>query len=357
MINIEKVDKNMAAKSSFAKEDIVFYDTEKFPFKTHGLLPKAEGEDFLTRIPTEVAKSVSEGVAELYACTAGGRIRFVTDSEYVAISVKYHSIARTANMPLTCLCGFDMYAKGEGDEKPEYVRNFMPATNTAETLEQIINFNFRKKKYEITINMPVFSSIEKVYVGLQNDAVVEPSPDYTHKTPVVFYGSSITHGGCASRPGNTYIEMLSRKFDFDYINLGFSGSAKGEQEIADYIAGLDMSVFVLDYDHNAPTPAHLESTHESFYKTVREAHPKLPIVMISRPTYKLLPEDEQRIEIIKKTYNNAVSAGDKNIYFINGSELIYGIAKDCGFVDDCHPSDLGFSFMADGIGKVLEKLL
>lgn len=356
MINIAKVDQNMAASQSFQKEDIVFYDAEKAPFRIHGLM-KAEGESFFTRMPTEIAKSVSEGVAELNPCTNGGRIRFVTDSEYVAISVKFHSVARTPNMPLTCLCGLDLYAKSEGDEHPRYIRNFMPQTSITDSLEQIINFNYDKKKYEVTINLPVFSSVDKVYIGLQDKAIVEPSSEYTHKVPVVFYGSSITHGGCASRPGNTYEEVLSRKYDFDYINLGFSGSAKGEKEIADYIASLDMSVFVLDYDHNAPTPAHLEETHESFYKKVRSAHPTLPIIMISRPVYNLSQEDLERLEIIKKTYNNAVAAGDKNVYFIDGSKLIPDDAKYTAFVDDCHPNDLGFYYMAKGIGEVLGKLL
>lgn len=356
MINIAKVDKNMAASQSFQKEDIVFYDAESLPFKIHGLM-KAQDESFFTRMPTEVAKSVSEGVAELYSCTNGGRIRFVTDSEYVAISVKYHSIARTPNMPLTCLCGLDLYVKSEGDSTPRYIRNFMPQMSITDSFEQIVNFNYDKKKSEITINLPVFSSVEKVYIGLQESATVEPSPEYTHKTPVVFYGSSITHGGCASRPGNTYTEMLSRKYDFDYINLGFSGSAKGEKEMAEYVASLDMSVFVLDYDHNAPTPAHLEETHESFYKTVREAHPNLPIIMISKPTYVLWPDDIKRIEIIKKTYDNALAAGDRNVYFIDGSKFFPDDVKYSAFVDDCHPNDLGFYFMAKEIGDVLEKLL
>ena len=89
--------------------------------------------------------------------------------------------------------------------------------------------------------------------------MLKDAPEYRIKKPVVYYGSSITQGGCASKPGSSYESILSRRFDCDYINLGFSGTAKGEDEIVDYIKGLEMSVFVMDYDHNAPTTEHLAS--------------------------------------------------------------------------------------------------
>ena len=86
-------------------------------------------------------------------------------------------------------------------------------------------------------------------VGVDDDAVVEPPTPFRHAKPVVFYGSSITEGGCCSKPANAYSAFLSRWLDFDCINLGFSGAARGEPAMADFIATLDMSVFVLDYDH------------------------------------------------------------------------------------------------------------
>ena len=89
--------------------------------------------------------------------------------------------------------------------------------------------------------------------------------------PVVFYGSSITHGAAAGRPGNTYENFISQKYNLDYVNLGFAGQAKGEVNMAEYIAGLRMCAFVCDYDHNAPDADYLEKTHYRFYEIIRES--------------------------------------------------------------------------------------
>ena len=171
----------------------------------------------------------------------------------------------------------------------------------------------------------------------------------------MYYGSSITQGGCASRPGMSYQAIVSRRFDYDYINLGFSGNAKAEDTIIDYIKNLDMSIFIYDYDHNAPTVEHLANTHEKMFKAIREAHPNLPIIMMSRPKFKLTDLEEQRLEIIKTTYNNAIASGDKNVYLITGKELT-ALCGNEGTVDNCHPTDFGFASMAKAVGDVIEKI-
>ena len=126
--------------------------------------------------------------------------------------------------------------------------------------------------------------------------------------------------------------------------------------MADYIKQLDMSVFVYDYDHNAPTLEHLEETHERFFGIIREANPDLPIVMMSAPTF--IPEKgwQLRKEVIKKTYDNAIANGDKNVYYIDGKDLM-ALAENEGTVDDCHPNDLGFWFMAEALLPVIKDVL
>ena len=136
------------------------------------------------------------------------------------------------------------------------MKTFVPKVKIADGYESVIDLGETKMR-QITINFPLYSAVSSLEIGLQETAVVESPTPYRVETPVVFYGSSITQGGCASRPGNCYTAVLSRRLDFDHVNLGFSGSGKAEQEMADYIAGLDMSVFVYDYDHNAPNLAHL----------------------------------------------------------------------------------------------------
>jgi hypothetical protein len=115
-----------------------------------------------------------------------------------------------------------------------------------------------------------------------------------------------------------YTSIISRELDINYINLGFSGNALAEKEISDYIKGLDMSIFVYDYDHNAPTLEHLQNTHERMFKEIRQAHPNLPIIIASRPKYYLTKEEKVRFKVIKQTYDNAIANGDKNVYLLGG---------------------------------------
>lgn len=142
--------------------------------------------------------------------------------------------------------------------------------------------------------------------------------------------------------------------DCDYINLGFSGSARGEQLIADYIAGLDMSVFVCDYDHNTPNPKHLSNTHMKLYETVRKANPELPVIFVSKPDFENGEEESiQRRSIVFNTYMQALGKGDKNVYYIDGKSLFGSQGRDSCTVDSCHPNDLGFMRMAEIIGAAV----
>ena len=138
--------------------------------------------------------------------------------------------------------------------------------------------------------------------------------------------------------------------------LGFGGLCKAEQEMMDYIATLSMSAFVLDYDHNAKDAEYLRATHEKAYRTVREKHPKLPIIMISCPRFDLPTDWAERLAVIRRTFVNAVKAGDTNVYLLNGSEFFAGIGYDYS-QDGVHPNDLGFDYMARAIYPTLKKIL
>ena len=212
--------------------------------------------------------------------------------------------------------------------------------------------------HDIMINYPLYNDVEAVSIGLSKDATVLPMGEYYIKTPVVFYGSSITQGGCASRPGISYEAILSREMDFDYVNLGFSGAAYGEPQIAEYIAKMRMSCFVLDYDHNAPDIVHLEATHEPFYRIIRKYQPHLPIVISSAPNARIAePEWENRRSLIRENYNRFTSEGDKNLWYVDGNTLWGKDGWDNCTVDACHPNDLGFWRMARAFAPVLKEIL
>ena len=348
MKNISEIDTNFKVKTSIDKKSIKFYDVLDEPFRVYGVF-KENGK--FRRLPEEVAKSVSEGVDFLHTNTAGGRVRFKTDSPYVAIHANMGIIGKMPHFALTGSAGFDFYIKV--NEEQRYINSYMPPYDMQDGYEGIIELGTKEFR-EITINFPLYSDVKDLYIGLDENAVVESHTPYTLEKPIVYYGSSITQGGCASRPGNAYQAVISRRFDCNFINLGFSGNAKAEKEITDYIKKLDMSVFVYDYDHNAPTVEHLSDTHEKMFKEIRKENPDLPVIFMSRPKFYLDDEEKERFDIIKTTCENALVAGDKNVYFISGVELMT-MAGNEGTVDNCHPNDLGFASMAKVLGDEIEK--
>lgn len=350
MANIAELDKNLKVSHTLenaVKECFDFFDPEQAPFKIYGVF--RDGDSF-ARIPEKLAKEVSEGVYALNRCTAGGRIRFVTDSPRIALIVKAPANGGMAHIAYTGVCGFDLY--GSYEEDMRYFGTFISPLGFQGGYEGVVNLPSKEKR-TISINMPLYNGVEKVYVGIEKGCVLEAAEELI-QPPVVYYGSSITQGGCASKPGDCYQAILHRNLKTDYINLGFSGNAKAEDNMMDYIASLDMSVFVYDYDHNAPTYEHLEATHYKGYKKVRDAHPDIPIIFMSRPKYYKAETEHQRNDLIKQNYAKAVSEGDNNVFFIDGRELIPEEVYHYALVDNCHPTDLGFFYMAKRIEPVLK---
>ena len=342
MFDISKIDDNFTIETKIDKKDIEFYKIDEAPFKVYGVF-KENGK--YRRMPECVAKSVSEGVYALHSNTAGGRVRFVTDSNYIAIHTKMDGVRKMSHFALTGSIGFDLYADNQ------YVKSFVPPFNIENGYEGIIEFEESTQR-QITINFPLYSNVNELYIGLKNGSLLQEAEPYNNEKPIVYYGSSITQGGCASRPGMSYQAIISRTFNCDYINLGFSGNAKAEDEMIEYIKNLDMSLFVYDYDHNAPSVEHLRKTHEKMFKSIRDKHPLLPVIMMSRPKHFLTAEEKIRRNIIETTYRDAVLSGDENVYFLDG-EALTELCKDSGTVDNCHPTDFGFASMAKALTDVI----
>ncbi len=344
MADVSTYDSRLRVEA-ISRDGITFRDVREMPFAVSGVFYE---EDRFRRIPRAVAEQVSEAVAFLNDNTAGGRVRFRTDSAVIAVYAELCAVGKMPHFALTGSVGFDVYADGR------YAGTLIPPFEVTDQFEAQVWLD--GKPHEIQINFPLYSGIKALYIGVKDGASLDAAPPYDGH-PVVFYGSSITQGGCASRAGNSYQAILSRELGFDYINLGFSGSAKAEQPMVEYIASLPMRAFVLDYDHNAPDVAHLQATHEPFYKAVRAAHPDIPIIMMTRPLYRLNGEELERLAVVRATYDNAVAAGDANVYFIDGRELVGEEFAELSTVDGAHPNDCGFYAMAKRVRKTLESVL
>lgn len=350
-----EVDKNMVIETQIGEPDIKFFDVRKPPFELYGFYDPL-GQPYFRRLPEDVAEATSPGVAKLCREAAGGRVRFTTDSSYIAIKVEMGPYARSAHTTLCNGAGFDLYEDTETDSR--FIKPFLPPYNFDRDYEQIIKLQGGRKKRSFTINFPVHGLVKRLYIGLQEDSVLEAGKKYRDAAPIVFYGSSIVHGTAASRPGLTYEGIVSRRLNMDYVNLGFSGQAKGEAVLVEYMAGLNMSLFVCDYDHNAPTVEFLRDTHRRVYDIFRAKQPETPYIMISRPNIATNPVDfAERRDVVIDTYRYARSLGDRNVYYIDGESFFLGKYENECTMDSVHPNDLGFTLMADGIESEIRRAM
>ena len=324
------------------------------PFAIYGLYKPENGTPF-RRIPEDVAKATSDGVYGLHVNTAGGRVRFKTDAAEICIKLKggHHFMD---HMALLGEHGCDLYIEdAQGNHTFKGSFRFSAASRGDYVSDKLCLGSGTKY---LTINLPLYGGINELTVGLSKGATVSAPLPYVHEKPIVFYGSSITQGGCASRPGTCYQAYICRDLKTDYINLGFSGNAKGEDAIVNYMASLDMAAFVSDYDHNAPNNEHLEATHYKMYEAIRAKNPDIPYIMITRPNGSILNETVvKRRAIVMASYLKALENGDKNVYFIDGHAFFYGGDRDSCTVDGTHPNDLGFQRMGKVIGEILQTAL
>ena len=351
-------DPNFLQTDKVSEDAVDWYEVSFDTFDIYGL--DCENNGILARrIPDKIAETVNRGVRGQNGYCAGGRIRFSTDSEFVALKVEYAKGA----VPTVCnhciAYGFDLYRFDQDKRTEAFVAAFRPANGfDCRSAEFKVNTRNHGENTYYTLNMPHFAEVKQLSLGIAKSKRMGRGTRYRNEAPVIFYGSSITHGAAAGRPGNTYENFISQKYNLHYRNLGYAGNAKGESAMAEYIADCDMIAFVCDYDHNAPSAEHLANTHYPFYEIIRKKHPEIPYVMISRPDFFRDPINHaKRRAVILESYNKAIASGDKNVYFIDGESLFQGEYYESCTSDGCHPNDLGFYRMANKIGPVLAKVL
>ena len=315
-------------------------------------IPHFEETNCLHRLPREVMEQVPS-LAFLGRRPQGARIGFKTNAPEFTLKIEFETLSFDVGMSIYSCQAALVYA---GDrQSPRYLGMCYPTNYQTKSFEK----RFCKGNSEledILIWLPRNEIIADINISFPDGVVVCPPTPYKYSKPIVYYGSSITEGGCAYNINNGYNAIISQHLDVDYVNLGFSGNAKGELPVADFINTIDMSIFVLDYDHNAPTIEHLQATHEPFFKRIREKHPDLPVVMMTRPAIYYAKNDARR-EVVQTTYRNALAAGDKNVYFIDGEQFYGDHDRHLCTADGTHPNDLGFYRMASCIEPVIKEIL
>ena len=309
----------------------------------------------LMRLPEEMMEKMPQ-LRQFGSRSTGGRVCFRTDTKNLYVKLVSKTFIRDVFSTQVASSGLDVYV-GDRTEGNFIGSVFPTGLRGTDPLVSEKTFTLQGKMTDITIYMPKNEILDHIDIGIDDDAAMEAPAPYENKNPVIFYGSSITEGGCAGRVGNAYTAALSRQLNMDYINFGFSGSAKGETEMAEFIAGIPMSIFVMDYDYNAPDAEYLAQTHEKFFRIIREKNPALPIIMLSNPNYRIKREEsEKRLAVIRLTYENAVANGDRNVYLVSGENFYTESDPYACTVDGVHPNDCGFYHMTKEVRKTLEPI-
>ncbi|MBE7084280.1 MAG: hypothetical protein E7373_06755 [Clostridiales bacterium] len=352
-MDLRKIDSNFV-NATVSRDDVIWYDAKKTPFSLHGIYFDKSEERF-RRMPHDIALQINEYVDYLSAMTAGGRLRFITDSPFVAIKCVLGPETQSTSAASS---GFAVYKDQSfcGVIYPN--REQFNSASDNKIIFDGLRMPCNKGLGTIELDFPHHNGVYELYIGLQQGSKIQAANNYSYKKPVVFYGSSITQGWSVSRTGNSYIDLLSKKLDFDYINLGFAGRAKAEKEMVDYLASLDVSAYVFDYDHNAPTIEHLQATYPYLYNTIRKMHPKTPILMLSQPNFDSNPATaKNRRDYIRSIYINAKKSGDKFVFFVDGEKLFGKHDRESCTADCVHPNDLGFYRMYQTILPTMKKVI
>lgn len=357
-MKLDEIDKNLLNKG-LRHEDYTWY-----PLSALTLCGCLDPEPPMHRFSRKLAASLSERSLYLSGHSAGIRVRFYTDSPYIAVSAALTQTAAEAaiaDMTIVNASGFDMYEKEAGIPGAEYrFKGIFRPDGLSDSVCCDVE-RYRDEFSLIEINFPLFNGVRSFAVGIKSGCRLEA--DTEKRKRFVLYGSSITQGGCSSRPGNSYGAYLSRLLDADYVNIGLSGNCLGQDEMARYIAGIDMDAFVFDYDHNSPNAEYLEKTHGRFFEIFRKAQPETPVIMLTMPLFdkRIISGygwwEQKRTQIIYDTYQKALRAGDKNVYFIDGDSLISCKDRDFCTHDHVHCNDMGFYLFAGNVLPVLKKAL
>jgi lysophospholipase L1-like esterase len=284
---------------------------------------------------------------------------FATDA--TAISARWtlrKEALAMAHMPASGVSGVDLYVKAGG--KWRWLGGGRPDKFPANEKELVKNLKPERREY--LLYFPLYNGIEELKIGVPQKAAFESGPRRPpNAKPVVFYGTSILQGGCASRPGMAYPAILSRRLNVPHINLGFSGNAWSEPEVARLLAELDPSVYVLDPLPNMTQQA-VKDRFESFVKILREAHPKVPIVLVENVPYPdgdlVAPRHARYSDAnarLLEIYNRLRKAGDKHLLYVSATDLLGADGE--ATVDGTHPTDLGFMRMAEAIEPTLRRAL
>lgn len=333
---------------------VAWYDVSQWGVEGKGW---TQTERYYDRLPAKAKGVVRDAVWNLSRHSAGMCARFTTDAQ--TISARYTLLSPNVampHMPATGVSGLDLYAK---DDQGTW-RWLAVTRPTAKTFQGAFLEGIAPGRREYTVYLPLYNGVDSLEIGVPAGAVFEPIAPRSGK-PILFYGTSITHGACASRPGMAYPSILGRRLDRPVINLGFSGNGKMEPEVGALLVELDPAVYVIDCLPNMNAEA-VAQRADPLVRQLRETRPTTPILLVEDRSFTNAPlrPGQQKHHAdsraaLKAAYERLVASGVKDLHYLDGEHLLGDDSEAA--TDGSHPSDLGMFRMADAFEKALRPLV
>ena len=323
--------------------------------RVHGLAWFEEDAPLLRRLPERMKPSLRPAVWSLAQHTSGGRIRLRTDSRRIAITAQAADASVMHHFTGVGQNGLDLYVDGQ------YLASAWPDAHGRIAADWRLPDD--GSEHEVTIYLALYKNIAIEEVRLDASATIGAPSPFARPRPVVYYGSSITQGGCATNAGLSYQAIVSRWLNLDFVNLGMSGNGLGEPALAHAIAEIDSEAVVLDYWGNPSVEVYRE-TMPVFVDIIRQKRPDVPIIVIG-PLYLCyerlagpgtITDPEHKRRISQAFVEGRRAAGDMNIHYVDGREMISADQPEA-YVDGVHPNSLGFYFCAQGLRPHLERIV
>lgn len=340
----QEVPKKQAAIKYYGRESFLIEGTS---------ISETEKESPYDRLPASYKEKVREPLWKLSKNSAGISLRFLSNSSTVKVKWELMNDTKMNHMAETGIKGVDLYCKVNGSW--QYVNTGRPAGVKNDFL---LVGGMTPVMREYKLYLPLYDGVNLVEIGIDSLSTIE-KPAAEKKLPIVFYGTSITQGGCASRPGMVYTSIISRKLGVDCINLGFSGNGKMEAPISELMAGTKASFYVIDCLPNM-TLTEVQNGVIPLAEAIRARQAKTPIVFLENSMYSrsyfvnsLKDDLNAKNQALRTEFEKLVKKGMKNIYYINNKGDLGDDGE--GAVDGTHLTDLGFLRFADHLIKNFKK--